>query len=320
VLTAAVAFFELATTDERLLPRRAQHGQTAVRPSSSCWLAADTVVSWAPFRTNPSTRGQTALTLPFPRLPLKKGESLLAQASGSPGESGNGGVKTRPRQFSVVLSLGRKVKKLSTDLKDKGKRTPPDQGAEDDEEPASAESQSGRREGTLLDGMRLDVEEAGGNPWRDSYQGTPRKAARTDGERALRLRKKLSFDPATVGRPPAAERRPQWTDAGCGCPFADGQGVIMLPHSDEDSDNDFDEDGDEYDGGSNDVRPGPSASGGLTRSETTPLLATPTASTHKPYFPHKRARTASSPAAPPPALRSTKAKGSANADPAAGST
>lgn len=79
----------------------------------------------------------------------------------------------------------------------------------------------------------------------------------------------------------------------------------MLPHSDDSDNDDLDDDDDDDENDEpEDVRPGPSASGGLTRSETTPLLATPTSSTHKPYFPHKRARTASSPAAPPPALRS----------------
>lgn len=82
------------------------------------------------------------------------------------------------------------------DLKDKGKRTPPEDDSENQN--PRPQSQNGRREGTLLDSMRLDVEEAGGNPWRDSYQGTPIKADRRDLERAQRLRKKLSFDPATV--------------------------------------------------------------------------------------------------------------------------
>lgn len=268
-------------------------------------LAGSLPTPWCVSRIGRSAGDTCADPLALPRrLPLKKGESLLAQAAASPEPSSADGVKTRPRQFSVVLSLGRKVKKLSKDLKVKGKQTPPDE----DEPVQEPQNGAGERIGTLLDGMRLDVEDAERNPWRDSYQSTS-AATRRERERAQRLRKKLSFDPATV-RPPASRSQP-WSPPQSLtirlCPAS--QGVIMLPHSDEDSDNGSEDDIDDDD----DARAGPSGgppAGALVRSETTPLLSAPASgSTHRPYFPHKRARTASSPAAP--ATLDLKAKGAA---------
>lgn len=119
----------------------------------------------------------------------------MAQAAASPAAVTNGGTKTRPRQLSVVLSLGRKAVKK---FRPKARDSP----AEEADQPPAQEplNGAGERLGSLLDGMRVDVDDAERNPWRDSYQSTAPGVAvrRQEEERARRLRKKLSFDPATV--------------------------------------------------------------------------------------------------------------------------
>jgi hypothetical protein len=93
----------------------------------------------------------------------------------------------------------------------------------------------------------------------------------------------------------------------------------MLPHSeDEDSDNGSDDEQDDDDDSPPPRRLAPPASG-MVRSETTPLLSTAAAPStlagHRPYFPHKRSRTASSPAAPPTLDLKAKSKGAPDKPP-----